>query len=268
MVDEGLGDLQALQKMIDSRENPNSNGFLIGQNNRQQQQIQVDPLEQLQLRSWLLHWSLFVLFKHPDCKTLLPEFFLQKQYLHTIQVNCPHLLRYVAAVSVISKSKYSNRLLLNTIEQERDYFKDPITDFLYLLYKKYDFDGALNKLSECETVLSLDYFLNNIKKEFMSAARGYIFEMYTKVHATIDTKLLSSKLQLSNMDAEKWIVDKIRSSKKINAKIDYENHQILIKPNNANNEIYLQVTELTKDLTYRTQQLTNSVIQMMKEGTL
>lgn len=46
----------------------------------------------------------------------------------------------------------------------------------------YDFDGAQQKLVECETVIEQDYFLTAIKAEFLESARLFIFETYCRIH--------------------------------------------------------------------------------------
>ena len=50
--------------------------------------------------------------------------------------------------------------------QESYTYKDPITEFVECLYVHFDFDGAQQKLRECETVshlfLSLMIFCNGI----------------------------------------------------------------------------------------------------------
>lgn len=42
--------------------------------------------------------------------------------------------------------------LMRLIEQESYQVSDPVTDFLQCLYTNYDFDGAQQKLQECEQV--------------------------------------------------------------------------------------------------------------------
>lgn len=42
--------------------------------------------------------------------------------------------------------------LIKVIQQENHVFKDPITEFLECLYINYDFEGAQQKLQECEHV--------------------------------------------------------------------------------------------------------------------
>jgi translation initiation factor 3 subunit E len=42
--------------------------------------------------------------------------------------------------------------LIKVIQQEQHSYKDPITEFLECLYVNYDFDGAQQKLMECEQV--------------------------------------------------------------------------------------------------------------------
>ena len=42
--------------------------------------------------------------------------------------------------------------LVKVIQQEQYSYKDPIIEFLECLYVNYDFDGAQQKLRECEIV--------------------------------------------------------------------------------------------------------------------
>ena len=44
---------------------------------------------------------------------------------------------------------------MKVIQQESYTYKDPITEFLECLYVNFDFDGAQQKLRECETVSAL-----------------------------------------------------------------------------------------------------------------
>jgi translation initiation factor 3 subunit E len=95
-------------------------------------------MKQLQQRTWFIHWSLFVFFNHQAGRsgiidvflnekyiplTSLPSSHLSKffisqtlsifvlcsnmtqRYLSTIQANCPHILRYLAAAVILNKKK-------------------------------------------------------------------------------------------------------------------------------------------------------------------
>ena len=42
--------------------------------------------------------------------------------------------------------------LIKVIQQERYTYSDPVTEFLECLYVNYDFEGAQQKLRECEEV--------------------------------------------------------------------------------------------------------------------
>jgi translation initiation factor 3 subunit E len=53
-----------------------------------------NPLKQLQQRTWLLHWALFIFWNIPEGYSQLVELFLQDRFTVAIQVNAPHLLRY------------------------------------------------------------------------------------------------------------------------------------------------------------------------------
>src|SRR5690606_27103395 len=123
------------------------------------------PLVQLQQRTWLIHWSLFVFFNHPNGRNGIVDMFFQEEYgtppmlvraapdlhrnryLNTIQTTCPHILRYLTT-AVITNKRRRNVLtdLVKAIQQEGYTYRDPITEFLEDLYVNFDFDAAQQKL--------------------------------------------------------------------------------------------------------------------------
>merc|ERR1719400_1817186 len=113
-------------------------------------------LQTLQQRTWLIHWSLFVFFNHPKGRDLIIDLFLyQKPYLNAIQTTCPWILRYLATAVICNKSSRRNVMkdLIKVIQEESYTYRDPITSFIEDLYVNFDFDGAQQKLRDCETVL-------------------------------------------------------------------------------------------------------------------
>ena len=74
-------------------------------------------------------------------------------YLNAIQTMCPHILRYLTTAVITNKRRRTVlKDLVKIIQQESYTYKDPITEFLECLYVNFDFDGAQQKLRECETV--------------------------------------------------------------------------------------------------------------------
>ncbi|CAN0498436.1 unnamed protein product, partial [Ectocarpus sp. 8 AP-2014] len=61
------------------------------------------PLQQLQQRSWLLHWSLFVFFNHANGRDELVTLFFEEPFMQAIQTNCPWLLRYLVTAVILTK---------------------------------------------------------------------------------------------------------------------------------------------------------------------
>merc|ERR1712193_133538 len=92
-------------------------------------------------------------------KEIIDTFLYQQQYLNAIQTQCPHILRYLTTAAITNKKRRSVlKDLVKIIQQETYTYRDPITEFLECLYVKFDFDGAQQKLRECETVLENDFF--------------------------------------------------------------------------------------------------------------
>jgi translation initiation factor 3 subunit E len=143
---------------------------------------------QLQQRTWLIHWSLFVFFCHPVGRTTIVDMFFNDKcvfcllssvphssrcrYLNAIQTSAPHILRYLTAAVITNKRR---RLVLKRLveliqqvrpdapavaaaadaAQEKYTYHDPVTEFVECLYVNFDFEGAQKKLQECETVRAL-----------------------------------------------------------------------------------------------------------------
>jgi translation initiation factor 3 subunit E len=221
--------------------------------------IDSDPfdteLELLQHRAWLLHWSLFVYFNSPKGKDEVIDMFLnQPHYLSTIQILCPHLLRYLTVAVVTSKTRQKNSLkdLIKVIDIERHNYRDPVTDFLSCLYIDFDFDAAQTKLRQCESVLENDFFLIACLEDFRESARLLVFEMFCRIHQCISLEMLANRLNMDKDAAERWIVDLIRNYRIEGAKIDSQAGQVVMSAKPVS--VHEQVIENTKRLTFRTQQ--------------
>ncbi len=131
-------------------------------------------------------------------------------------------------------------------------------DFLYKLLGSFDFEGAQQKLADCAGVVATDYFLSSMMTadEFLAAARRFVFEVYCRVHQKIDLKQLAAQLHMAEEEAEKWIVDLIRSAQ-IDARLDAKTSSLqMMQPDTT---LYQQVNENTRDLIARTRNLVESL---------
>jgi translation initiation factor 3 subunit E len=136
--------------------------------------------------------------------------------------------------------------------------QDPIIDFIYRLLGSFDFEGAQQKLADCASVIASDYFLSNMLKgdEFLAAARRFVYEVYCRVYQKIDLRQLAKQLQMAVPDAEKWIVDLIRSAQ-IDARLDAKSNSIMMMQ--PDTSLYQQINEQTRDLIGRTRGLVDAL---------
>jgi len=217
----------------------------------------------LQQRTWLIHWSLFVFFNHPNGRNGIIDMFFNDRYLNTIQTTCPHILRYLTT-AVITNKRRRNVLadLVRVIQQESYTYRDPITEFLEDLYVNFDFEGAQHKLRECETVLMNDFFLVSCRDEFIENARLFIFETYCRIHKCIDIGMLAEKLNMDQEAAERWIVNLIRNAR-LDAKIDSAANHVIMGTKHPS--IYQQVIEKTKGLSFRSSVLATNLANYLEE---
>ncbi|KAE8099062.1 hypothetical protein FH972_017072 [Carpinus fangiana] len=200
----------------------------------------ASPMNQVQSRIWLMHWSLFIFFNHDNGRTLIIDLFNQDKYLNAIQTSAPHLLRYLATAFIVNKRRRPQfKEFIKVIQQEQHSYKDPITEFLACVYVNYDFDGAQKKMKECEEV---------------SVPRKYAWlKIFFSVYL-----VLAEKLNLNYEEAERWIVNLIRGSK-LDAKIDSHLGTVIMEPNHPN--VYEQLIDHTKALSGRTQKLVNQLLE-------
>jgi translation initiation factor 3 subunit E len=216
----------------------------------------AQPLAQLQARAWLLHWSLFVYFNLEDGSQALLDMFLSPAYLNTIQTSCPHLLRYLVAAAVLSRSAptSSRRLkdLTRIVQMEEYQYSDPVTNFLKDLYLDFDFDKAQERLAVAETVVQSDFFLSGFAREFVENARWLVSEVFCRIHQRIDIKALSKTLNLNEDEGERWIVNLIRDSRiGVEAKIDLKSNMLHIsRPHTTPTATLI---ETTRGLAFRSQ---------------
>lgn len=238
----------------------------------------------LQKRTWLLHWSLFVWFNHPEGRQGLVEMFLSPPYLNTIQTTSWWLLRYLVAALILTRrtsriymvptpqNQGAGAGLLNAnpvqkvtpaaalrdvsriILSEAEYRSrsDPIVDFIAKLYGDFDFEGAQEELKKAEKVAEADFFLQDHKDGLIEGARYLISEAYTRVHQRVDIADLSARLNLSREEGEKWIVNLVRDTR-ADAKIDFKQGIVSMNLSATHHPpIYQTVIEQTRGFTFRT----------------
>jgi translation initiation factor 3 subunit E len=226
-------------------------------------------VEQLQLRTWLLHWSLFVFAWHEEGRDAIVDFMFQPRCLEAISLNAPWLLRYLSAGVILHRTK--RRVLIKELlrlfrTDDKTIYRDPIIEFVECLFVDFDFETAQTKLHECESVLVSDFFLYEKNLiDFMENARIAIFEMFCRIHKTIDIKKIANKLAIKEeKKAEKWIVNLIRNAR-LDAKIDSEKGRIVMGM--PQTSVYRQVIDKTRDLAARTISMVAQFERMGKKKT-
>jgi translation initiation factor 3 subunit E len=222
------------------------------------------PLMQLQQRSWLMHWSLYVFFYHENGRASLVDLFFNDRYMNALVTNCPHLLRYLVAAFVLTAKR--RRALIHELTrvcvQEAAHYSDPLTRFVKALNADCDFDAALAELEACDAVMEGDHFLSNYKQPFQQAAKGLLFESYCRIHRRIDIRAVATKLKMEVDDAERWVVNLVRDAH-LAARIDStENHVVL---SSAPTPVYQKVIEKTIGVQFRSTVLASTIEQCAAE---
>lgn len=216
----------------------------------------TDRYFQMKYRTWLAHWSLFVLFAL-DNGSLLIDLFLQDKFINAIQTGSQHLLRYLVAAVVMNRTRKASSLksIISEIRRvllaEAHSYSDPVTCFFQALYIDHDFELALQSLRNSEKVIQSDYFLRRYLDDFKQEASQFFFEIYSRVHKTIDIHLIDSIFE-GKEEGQKWVADLVKNAR-LDAKIDSNAYQVVMSATSPS--LYQRVIDKTKILTHNTSQL-------------
>jgi len=219
--------------------------------------------EVLLQRTWLLHWTLWCIFKADKVNPAVVDMFLSEKSLSIISLSCPHLFRYVGACLILHKRlKNIVRDTVWIVHHEAGSYADPITRLLLALYTDVDFDEAQRELQKCATVCRGDFFLAQHWPEFEENARLLIFETYCRIHQCINIRMIATKLNMEAEEAELWIVKLIQNAK-LDARIDSEKSRVVMSK--APPSVYQQVIEKTKNLSFRSTMLLSNLEKKDKD---
>ena len=182
----------------------------------------LPDIQRLQQRTWLLHWSLFLLSGYTQRREALIDFYMQEENLMCVALTCPWLLRYIIA-AVLPHRRFKHvyaKALVRLLTPEALALKDPFVTFLHALLVEFDFDAAQKVIQDCRDACATDFFLGKIASTtFLAHARGFLFDVYCRVHQKIDLRALASQVHMEEDEAEQWVVGLIRYAD-LDAKVD------------------------------------------------
>ena len=145
--------------------------------------------------------------------------------LNTIQINCPHILRYLTAAAILHKRRKNviKDLIRVLLQSTHDVlpplpasalagaqpaaltssptslsYNDPLISFLLSLYTDFDFAVSHAHLQQCRTLLAKDFFLAGpMERELIETLRVLLFEAYTAIHSRVAIDKMAGEVDLS-----------------------------------------------------------------------
>lgn len=186
-------------------------------------------------RVWLLHWVLFPFFKGGMQYSLQLLYFIFDRrdrdlpYRKVVETVCPHYLRYICAAVLLHRSRGGNFISAAELAESIYEYSDPLTQLVSLIQKA-SFEDAIALLPEVRSTIKSDYFLADYEEDLIENAKRLIFNKYMSLHSVVSIPYVAEQLDMSNSDAEVWLVNLISESSKLRAKIDSVNQQLNVEP--------------------------------------
>ncbi|GFE53186.1 PCI domain-containing protein [Babesia ovis] len=213
-------------------------------------------------RVWLLHWSLFYVFKYhiplSQIKTKgaksyewphVQEYLIDDRNMAVVQLVAPHLLRYYAVYAILHRNRKDHfKVISSAISGGKSKYSDTFTALVGALFVDFNFEDAQKHIAQIQNACHLDVLLEPLKYQIEEQSRHIIFETYCRIHKSINLDLIAKKVNMSSLEAERWIVGLIRHSH-LEAKIDSEKNCVEISTVPPN--LYQQVIDKTQNLALR-----------------
>ncbi|KAK8805589.1 hypothetical protein WA158_002245 [Blastocystis sp. Blastoise] len=217
------------------------------------------PSELLQQRAYLLHWSLFLAAQHPAGIDIFNNIIFNMtkptEYLSTIELCCPWLMRYVCA-SVINNQKAWKSHIVDLLKRISTVYSDPLTELLVDLLINLNFDNIKEHMKEMEIFLYSDFFFSYLGDEFiqkiMSNIRLLILDVYCPLFRTSSIDHLTSILHIKEDELESWLSTASVNYKRFFYEIQEDSNEVIIR--GTNEPIYEQILKKSKGISERAKQ--------------
>lgn len=175
-----------------------------------------DEYETLKEKAWLLHISLFAAF--PET----PNFFYKltglSTYMNTIEVGCPHLVRYVVSANLLCKPNTLVEFLQNYAHIVKS---DPALGFLTELFSTFNFEKVFELFRFFIDAVKSDFFLEQISEKLIFAAKKFITFTYLRLNLRVEAKWI----QEHTHEDPKKVVDEIQNDYHVHFQCDGKNYQ-------------------------------------------
>lgn len=218
-VDEAKEELNKLREIIDNKT------------------FTGTSIEQLKLRNWMIHNSLFIYFSEkeltdPSHLSTMNELFMSSSYSSTIEASSPWILRYIIASILYTKDFRRLKDVAKAVEIESYEYQDPFTTLINVLTTSFEFHRLASIIEEIKIVAETDFFLNHLNKDILLAN---IYELSIK-------NILKVYKTATAKDLQKFIG---------NVEIPDE---FLVVKNDKSDDLYFQTYEKTKALSFKSSQ--------------
>ena len=150
----------------------------------------VSETNDLKGKAWLLHASLFI--SYPSHPSFFYDLFSHSKFSHTVEVACPHLVRYLLSSSLLRKSSKTWEI----IQTYNSSFKqDPNLIAFSQYLEDYNADNAISALDKFSTLIKQDYFLHSFETYLLREAKKFFISCHIRLNKNVEVSWIEKHIQ-------------------------------------------------------------------------
>ena len=175
-----------------------------------------DEMHDLRDKAWLLHIALFAAF--PESPAFFYELTACTKFINTIEIGCPHLIRYVVAASLLSKPYGLVEIIKNYSHIMNN---DPALQFCVELFTTFNFERVFQLIEIFKSEIQNDFFLEKCSSKIVYEAKKFVVFNYLKLNLKVDSQWIHENTK----EESKKVVEEIQSEYQVRLHFDGKHFQ-------------------------------------------
>lgn len=150
----------------------------------------IPETNELTAKAWLLHASLFI--SYPSHPSFFFDFFSNTKFTYTVEVVCPHLVRYLLSSSLLKKSSKTWEIIQT---YNLSLKQDPSLIAFSQYLEDYDAEKSISDLEKFSKMIKEDYFLNSFENSLIWEAKKFFISCHIRLNKQVEVSWIEKHFE-------------------------------------------------------------------------